>query len=41
VDKISIKKQKQKRLRAAADRLVNHENEVREQIQEEVTQRLA
>lgn len=32
VDKIALKKQKQQRLKAAADRLVNHENEVRNHI---------
>jgi hypothetical protein len=41
IDKISLKKQKQKKLRAAADRLVTHEKEVREHIQDEIVQRLA
>lgn len=41
VDKIALKKQKQQKLKAAADRLVNHENEVRDHIQGEIMQRLA
>ena len=40
-DKIAMKKQKQQKLRAAADRLVAHEKEVRKHIQKEITQRLA
>lgn len=36
-DKIAMKKQKQQKLRKAADRLVAHEKEVREHIQNEIT----
>jgi len=36
-----MKKQKQAKLRAAADRLVAHEQEVRKHIQKEITQKLA
>ena len=36
-DKVAMKKQKQKKLKAAADRLVAHEKDVRKHIQEEIT----
>ena len=39
-DKVSLKKQKQAKLREAAERLVKHENEVRAHIQDEIVQRL-
>lgn len=39
-DKVSLKKQKQVKLREAAERLVKHENEVRKHIQDEIIHRM-